>query len=152
MTPDSSEKGPWLRLPKEKERCAVTGLSRTALNRILDETDPETGEALVASVTMVQPGARRGIKLINRDSLLRYLNRAAKAGNGLRFADHIRNPALLTIDEVVEDFETFVNFLDPDATISTDDWERGMLSTRRARIRALLDTGTLERTSSATGE
>ncbi len=147
MTIDEGTGGEWIRLPKDQERCPLTGLSRASLNQILSETDPETGEKLVESFTKSQPGARRGIKLINRRSLLAYLDREAKAQSGLRFAKHILNPDKLSLDEVLRDMETFTYFLNPDAQISIDEWERGALSTRRLRILALLENGILEQVS-----
>jgi hypothetical protein len=131
----------WLRLPKDQEKCPVSGLSRSSLNEILNETDPVTGEKLVESLVKVKEGAKRGIKLINRRSLLEYLAREAEAQNGLRFADHIRNPDRLSINQVLEDLETFNNFLGPDQIITMDDWHHGNLSTRRSRLVALIDMG-----------
>jgi hypothetical protein len=145
MNPEEPLSGEWLRLPKDHERCPETGLSRASLNQILSETDPETGEKLVESYTKFQPNSTRGIKLINRRSLLAYMDREAKAQNGLRFADRILNPYRLSLDEVLEDMEIFNNFLNPDAEISEYDWERGKLSTRRLRVMALLGNGILER-------
>ncbi len=37
----------WIRLPKPRERCLTTGLSRTSLVELLDERDPETGSLLI---------------------------------------------------------------------------------------------------------
>jgi len=147
MPSDDGQGGEWIRLPKEGDRCAVTGLSRASLNQILNETDPETGEKLVESFTKSQPGASRGIKLINRRSLLDYLNNEAKSQNGLRFAQHVHNPDRLSLDVVLRDRETFINFLNPDALITDEDWENGKLSTRRLRILALLENRILERTT-----
>ena len=63
----------WIRLPKEGEKCPLTGLSRSSLNEIVDEVDPDTGEKVLLSVIKVKEGASRGIKLINRASLAAYL-------------------------------------------------------------------------------
>lgn len=51
----------WIRFPEEKERCEMTGLSRTSLAELLDEVDPETGEKLIVSMVKKKPGAKRGI-------------------------------------------------------------------------------------------
>ncbi len=61
----------WIRFPDEGERCETTGLSRTSLAEILDEADPETGEKFILSMVKKKPGAKRGIRLINKQSLLR---------------------------------------------------------------------------------
>ncbi|MCX6970029.1 MAG: hypothetical protein NTV93_07740 [Verrucomicrobia bacterium] len=145
MTANEDQNGEWLRLPKEGERCSVTGLSRASLNQILTETDPETGEKLVESFTKSQPGTSRGIKLINSRSLLDYMESAAKAQNGLRFAKHILNPDRDSLDVVLGDKKTFNEYLNPDADISDYEWERGGLRTRHLRILALLEKGVLER-------
>jgi len=131
----------WIRLPKDQEKCPYTGLSRSTLNEILTETDPLTGEKLVKSLVKIKPGAKRGIKLINLESVLDYLEKEAKRQSGLRFAVHIINPEGLSIDQVLEDRETYNNFLNPDLEITFEAWENGHFSTRRKRLMVLFDTG-----------
>lgn len=58
----------WIRLPAPRSRCRITGLSRTSLNEAIGRGD-------VRAITVRQPGATRGIKLINRRSLLGWLAR-----------------------------------------------------------------------------
>lgn len=58
----------WLRLPSPRARCRLTGLSRTSLNELAER-------GVIRAVTVRQPGALRGIKLLNRASLLAYLQR-----------------------------------------------------------------------------
>ena len=65
----------WLRLPSPRARCRLTGLSRTSLNELVDR-------GVVRAVTVRQPGAQRGIKLLNRASLLAYLARLDAEQNG----------------------------------------------------------------------
>jgi len=131
----------WIRLPKDQEKCPYTGLSRSTLNEILTETDPLTGEKLVKSLVKIKPGAKRGIKLINLESVLDYLEKEAKRQSGLRFAVQILNPEDLSIDQVLEDRETFNNFLNPDLEITIEAWENGLFSTRRKRLMALFNAG-----------
>jgi len=89
----------WLRLPEEGKRCTVTGLSPSSLTELLNERDPETGELLIRSIIKKKTGAKRGIRLINKRSLLNYLDLAADNQSGLVWAPHIVNshdyPALL---------------------------------------------------------
>ena len=56
----------WLRLPPPRRRCQLTGLSRTTLNELVDR-------GVIKAVTVRQPDAQRGVKLLNRRSLLAYL-------------------------------------------------------------------------------
>lgn len=60
----------FIRLPKPGSRCPWTGLSRGTLNDlILGPTPP------VRSLVIAQPGAQRGIRLIDFDSLLGHLEK-----------------------------------------------------------------------------
>ena len=63
----NSSQAEFIRLPAPGTRCCLTGLSRTSLNELV-----ESGAVL--SVTLRKPGAKRGIKLINRAALLDYLH------------------------------------------------------------------------------
>ena len=56
----------YVRLPKPRGRCPLTGLCRSSLANLLDE-------GLIRGVTIRRHGARRGIRLIYKDSLLAYL-------------------------------------------------------------------------------
>lgn len=58
----------WIRLPSPRARCRLTGLSRTSLNELAER-------GVIRAITVRQPGALRGIKLLNRASLLAYLRR-----------------------------------------------------------------------------
>jgi len=59
----------YVRLPKPKERCAWTGLSRTTLNELILGPD-----APVKSVVVRREGASRGVRLISLVDLLRHLD------------------------------------------------------------------------------
>ena len=68
----------FIRLPKPRARCPVSGLSRTTLCELLD-----TG--VIKGVTIRKPGALRGIRLIVKQTLLDYLyGLAAKQSTGDR--------------------------------------------------------------------
>jgi len=140
-TPSSEE---WIRLPRPKERCPVTGLSRTSLVEILDEKDPATGELCVKQYRKERHGKQRRIRLIHRESLLAFLDRRALAQNALRFAAHVNNPNNETVETVLKNFDLFELFLGEDNGVTNFDWEEGRLSTRAARIQALRDLGIIE--------
>jgi hypothetical protein len=66
----------WLRLPLPGARCPLTGLSRTTLIELGDR-----GEIVMKRIR--KPGATRGIVIINKQSLLAYLDRLEPtASNG----------------------------------------------------------------------
>ena len=60
----------WGRLPKPPGR--IEGLARTTVGELIDS-------GLVKSVTLRQPGAQRGIRLIHLPSLRKYLHDLAAA-------------------------------------------------------------------------
>lgn len=126
--PDEKDEKVWMRLPKPKERCKVTGLSRTSLAEILDEKDPKTGEPYVVQYRKERFGKQRKIRLIHKQSLLDYLDRRAKA-QGLDWKPGINNPRGYTIEQVIESRELFRLFLgDQDPPLTDEIWEEGELS------------------------
>ena len=58
----------WMRLPAPGSRDPMTGLSRTSLNEAVDRRD-------IKSITVRQPGATRGIKLLHVGSVRAWLSR-----------------------------------------------------------------------------
>lgn len=63
----------WLRLPQSRGRCPVSGLSRSAVNELV-LPNPENGyRPPVVSIVLKKRHAVRGIRLVNRESLLTYL-------------------------------------------------------------------------------
>jgi hypothetical protein len=64
----------WVRLPKPGTRCRLSSLSRTTLNEAISRGD-------VRAITVRQPGTTRGIKLINKASLLNWLRRLDQEQN-----------------------------------------------------------------------
>jgi len=67
----------WLRLPAPGSRCPFTGLSRSTLNELTIPGPANDGKAPVKSVVLRKRGALRGIRLINYDSLMAYLESLA---------------------------------------------------------------------------
>ena len=63
----------FIRLPKAKSRCLLTGLSRTSLVELVDH-------GAVKAVKLRKRGSLRGITLLHRESLLGYLNGLALEG------------------------------------------------------------------------
>lgn len=57
----------FVRLPRPKSRCAITGLSRSSLNDLITA-------GKIRAVKLRKRGAVRGIVLINRQSLLDFLH------------------------------------------------------------------------------
>jgi hypothetical protein len=66
----------WMRLPAPRARCLLTGLSRTGLNEAI-----ERGE--IRAITVRQPGATRGVKLVNVASVRAWLTRLDAEQNTL---------------------------------------------------------------------
>ena len=74
--PNVERGGAWiepefLRLPRPKERCRLSQLSRTTLCELIDE-------GKIKAVKLRKRGSSRGIVLINRRSLLDYLHSLEK--------------------------------------------------------------------------
>jgi len=65
----------FIRLPKPGERCARTGLSRTALNELILPLKRNGYSPPVKSKTMRKAGQQRGIRLILWESLRAYLEK-----------------------------------------------------------------------------
>lgn len=80
MPATSISEAEFLSLPRPRERCRFSHLSRTTLVELLNR-----GE--IQGVTLRRPGAQRGKRLIYKKSLADYLHRllteqAAQVGNG----------------------------------------------------------------------
>jgi len=114
----------YIRLPKPGERCPLTGLSRTSLVEVIDERDPESGEPFVLQYTKKRHGKQRGIRMINRASLLAHLEKRAKAQSQRRFADSVNNPMRYSVEEVVSDFELWCCFTDPAGEATERQWKK----------------------------
>lgn len=63
----------WDRLPRPKQRCPISGLSRSTLVGLIRPNCRNQYDPPVSSRILKQKGASRGIVLINRQSLLAYI-------------------------------------------------------------------------------
>ena len=64
----------WLRLPRAGSRCNVSGLSRSGLCDLVRPNSRNDYAPPVASRLLKRKGAARGVLLINRQSLLDFIN------------------------------------------------------------------------------
>ena len=64
----------YIRLPKPGERCTITGLSRAKLNELILPNERNNYRPPVASKSLRQKGALRGIRLVLLESLKTYLS------------------------------------------------------------------------------
>lgn len=62
----------WIAMPATKKRCHISGLKRGKLLQLAQERK-------ITSVHLRKPGAKRGSRLINVESLLAYLESLASA-------------------------------------------------------------------------
>jgi hypothetical protein len=77
----STARPEWLRLPKSGERCALTGLSRSALNELILPSPANHYDPPVKSVSLRKPGQIRGIRLIQAASLSVHLESLIEGGS-----------------------------------------------------------------------
>ncbi|MGA2029025.1 MAG: hypothetical protein ABSG87_03020 [Verrucomicrobiota bacterium] len=70
----------FLRLPPVGQRCAVTGMSRAALNALILPTEANGGKPAVKSFCLRQRGAKTGIRLIDYQDLRRHILAHAETG------------------------------------------------------------------------
>ena len=143
MSNTDSTDDEWIRLPRPKEKCRYTGLSRTSLVEVLDEKDPLTGEPYVIQMRKERHGKQRRIRMIKRASLLEYFNKRASA-QALRFAPHVNNPDNERVENVINDIELFGYFIDAGDGIPEEDWFGGKLSSRASRIQLLRKLGLID--------
>lgn len=64
----------YVRLPKPGEKCSITGLSRAKLNELILPNERNNFTPPVASKSLRQKGAQRGIRLVLLESLMNYLS------------------------------------------------------------------------------
>jgi hypothetical protein len=65
----------YIRLPRPKTRCPVTGLARTTLEELVVPCARNGNRPPVISRVVKQPHATRGIRLIHLPSLLAYIEK-----------------------------------------------------------------------------
>lgn len=68
----------WLRLPAPRRRCTLTNLSRTTLCELCVPCEANDFKPPVRSIVIRKKNAVRGIRLINRASLLTYFESLEK--------------------------------------------------------------------------
>jgi hypothetical protein len=69
-----SNKPEFIRLPRAKERCPHTGLSRSYMNQLILPSPVNGYDPPVKSRSLKKRGHIRGIRLIIYDSLIGFLN------------------------------------------------------------------------------
>lgn len=68
----------FIRLPKAGAQDPYTGFSRSGLNALILPTEANGFKPPVKSICLRNRGAKRGIRLINYDSLIGYLHSLAE--------------------------------------------------------------------------
>ena len=63
----------WTRLPKSRQRCPYTGISRSAMNELILGNSPA-----VESIVLRKPGKIRGVRLVRVRSLFLHLEGLAR--------------------------------------------------------------------------
>lgn len=69
---DNVETKSWIRMPRNGERCTLTGLSHGRLYRLIAASGGS-----IRTVSLKEEGQDRGTRLIDPKSLLAYLDRLA---------------------------------------------------------------------------
>jgi hypothetical protein len=71
---DVSVKRPeWIRLPRPREKCPYSGLTRSVMNELISPNKANGYKAPVRSVSLRKRHAIRGVRLIHLTSLMSYL-------------------------------------------------------------------------------
>ncbi len=79
--------------------------------------------------------------MINKASLLAFLKTNAEKQGRLQFSSDVSNPQNLSVEEVCADYETFLQFSDPDSTQSEVGWQR---MTFAEKVQILKDLGRIK--------
>lgn len=82
----------WVRLPRPKQRCPITGLARSTLVEILRPGPRNDYRPPIASRVLKRKGASRGIVLINRQSLLAYIDGLPSPMGAAHQQDNVGGP------------------------------------------------------------
>jgi hypothetical protein len=64
----------WLRLPRPRTRCIISGLSRSSLVELVRPGPRNQFKPPVEARILKRKGAARGIILVSQQSLLRFIN------------------------------------------------------------------------------
>lgn len=68
------DRAEWLRVPRPGERCPVSSLSRSTLIELVKPCERNGNKPPVEAKHLKREGTSRGIILINRASLLAYID------------------------------------------------------------------------------
>ncbi len=68
---------PFIRLPRDGERCPWTGLTRAWINKLIFPAEGTNDPPRVRSFELVDPGKSRGVRLIDFASLMSYIRSQA---------------------------------------------------------------------------
>lgn len=68
--PDKPE---WIRMPKGREKCKYTGLSRSFLYTLVTPSKENGYKPPIKSISLRRRGMQKGVRLISYDSLMQYL-------------------------------------------------------------------------------
>ena len=71
--PRAFDQAVWMRLPQPGARCPVSGLSRTSLVELIRPCERNNFRPPVEGRYLKRRGAKRGIALVSRESLLAFL-------------------------------------------------------------------------------
>ncbi len=63
----------WIRLPRAGERCPYSNLSRSTLNNLILPCKANRNQPPVRSAVVGQRGAKRGVRLVDRRSLMAHI-------------------------------------------------------------------------------
>ncbi len=83
----------FLRLPPPRTRCPLTGMSRSALNELVIPSKSNDFKPPVRSFVLRKRGAARGIRLIDRADLIRYIREQAASGTSSPDSESIQSQA-----------------------------------------------------------
>jgi len=82
----TSPQSEFLRLPPPGQKCPVTGLTRSFLNSLVLPCEQNGFKPAVRSFTLRRQGCARGVRLVDRADLIRYIREhlepACKQGDG----------------------------------------------------------------------
>ena len=83
----------FLRLPPPRTRCPLTGLSRTSLNDLVSPSKNNDFKPPVRSFVLRRKGTTRGIRLIDRADLVRYIREQSDSESSATVANGVSREA-----------------------------------------------------------
>ena len=132
----------WIRLPKPKAKCSVTSLSRTSLSELCRTVD-ESGAPVIKTVRLKKPGAKREMLLINRESLLRFLEATAaeQAARGKLRLVSDTHFTRFTEQQIAQSRELWTWAVNPPFFPELDQWLVGRFSSVDVRLNMMARVG-----------